>query len=100
MRGNELDWPRGEERLLRRTRRTKTQVGLRQAERARNIAGAFEYQGPDLDGHSVVVVDDVVTTGATALACARALRAGGARLVYVAAFARASYHGAEPPGDV
>ena len=60
-------------------------------ERRRNIADAFAYQGPTLDGATILLVDDVVTTGATVEACARVLKDHGARHVYVAAFARASY---------
>ncbi|MFQ5381449.1 MAG: ComF family protein, partial [Dehalococcoidia bacterium] len=48
---------------LRRIRKTATQVGMREQERRRNVAGAFEYSGPSLDGCHVAVVDDVITTG-------------------------------------
>jgi ComF family protein len=95
----EVGWPRAEGGL-RRVRKTKTQVGQRAQERARNVSGAFVYDGPDLAGRSVVLVDDVVTTGATVLECASVLREHGARRVYVASFARASYGGEEPPRDV
>jgi predicted amidophosphoribosyltransferase len=72
--------------LLRRTRVSVRQRGLRQAERRRNVAGAFVVQAavpPD-----VTLVDDVYTTGATAAAAASALRKGGARRVEVVTFAR------------
>jgi ComF family protein len=81
---------------LRRTRRTDQQVGKRLGERRSNIAGAFEYTGPRLDGQTVAVVDDVVTTGATAVECARVLRDAGAKAVWAFAFARASYHPDSP----
>ncbi|ACG71489.1 phosphoribosyltransferase [Anaeromyxobacter sp. K] len=73
---------------LRRARETAPQVGLGRAERARNVEGAF-LAGPAVAGRDLVLVDDVVTTGATADAAARALRAAGARSVTVVALARA-----------
>ncbi len=76
---------------LERIRRTGTQVGLRPAERRANVSGAFRYAGPPLDGLRAVLVDDVVTTGATANECARVLKDYGARSVRIAVFARANY---------
>jgi len=75
---------------LQRVRRTRPQVGLSLEERRANVAGAFAYEGPPLGGASVLLVDDVVTTGATVEECARVLRAAGAGSVVVVAFARAS----------
>ncbi|WP_243338782.1 ComF family protein [Anaeromyxobacter soli] len=75
---------------LRRTRETPPQVGRTRAERSRNVAGAFRAARPGaLAGRDVVLVDDVVTTGATADAAARALKDAGARSVVVLALARA-----------
>lgn len=71
--------------LLRRARRVPRQRGLTRAERRRNVAGAFVARAPP---RSVVVVDDVYTTGATANAAASALRAAGARRVEIVTFAR------------
>ena len=71
-------------------RRTDTtpQVELKDRhERRRNIVGAFECR-TDLAGKSVLLVDDVVTTGGTASACAFALKARGASRVFVLALAR------------
>ncbi len=69
---------------LLRTRRTKPQVGLTRPQRRKNVAGAFAVaadRGPRLAGAKVVLIDDVITTGATAGACARALkRARAARV--------------------
>lgn len=74
--------------VLRRVRDTPPQVGRSREQRLRNVSGAFAATRP-LSGHEVVLVDDVVTTGATASACAEALRAAGARSVTVLALARA-----------
>ncbi len=75
--------------VLRRLRAAPSQAGSSLAERARNLDGAIGTV-PDagLGGASVVLVDDVFTTGATARACADALRAGGARRILVAVVAR------------
>lgn len=83
-------------RALRRCRPTRPQVGLDRNERLANVYGAFSVRSswrPVLDGATVLLVDDVVTTGSTAAAAARALCAAGAGEVrlYAAAWA-------EPPG--
>ncbi len=77
--------------MLTRTKRTKSQVGLTAKRRARNVAGAFsvdESRAELIGGRVVVLLDDVITTGATANACARVLRRAGARSVDVLALAR------------
>jgi len=70
--------------LLTRHRSTRTQVGLTHDQRRRNVAGAFKVpqrKVPLLQGRSILLIDDVITTGATVEACARALkRAGAARV--------------------
>jgi ComF family protein len=73
---------------LRRVRETPPQVGRDRAARARNVDGAFAASGV-VAGLDLVLVDDVVTTGATAEAASRALREAGARSVTVVAVARA-----------
>lgn len=70
---------------LRRIRQTQSQVELNADERRRNVTGAFAAAPPVVRGKSVLVVDDVLTTGATLTACMEALRAAGAVHVYVAA---------------
>jgi ComF family protein len=72
---------RVEPHRLRRARPTRSQAGLRGAERRANVAGAFSVQGR-LAGQRVLLVDDVVTTGATMSAAAAAVRAAGAREVH------------------
>jgi predicted amidophosphoribosyltransferase len=77
--------------LVNRGRNTKPQVGLSGDARRRNLAGALQ-PSPDISsrlrGRRVIIVDDVVTTGSTAKAVTRALRAGGVQQVDVISFAR------------
>lgn len=73
---------------LRRTADTSRQTALSRAERLRNVAGAFEVRQPRaLQGARVILVDDVVTTGATVSNCARALHTAGASIEGVVAVA-------------
>jgi ComF family protein len=73
---------------LQRIRETPPQVGRDRASRAGNVAGAFAA-ARSVAGRDLVLVDDVVTTGATVEAASRALRSAGARDVVVVALARA-----------
>ncbi len=75
---------------LRRVRNTPKQTSQSPSARKANVRGAFRArQGAPLNGRAVLLVDDVMTTGATASEASRALRAGGARRVVVAVLARA-----------
>lgn len=77
---------------LLRVKPTAPQVGLSRAQRAANLAGAFRVD-PEraalLKGRNIVLIDDVLTTGATANAAARALLKAGAAQVDLLVFARA-----------
>jgi ComF family protein len=79
-----------DESTLIRQRPTPPQVGLSLAQRRENVEGAFACRG-DLRGKSVVVVDDVCTTGATLEACAASARVGGADAVWAFTLARARW---------
>nr|WP_321455860.1 ComF family protein [uncultured Cohaesibacter sp.] len=77
--------------LLKRTRHTRQQVGLSEEERRANVEGAFQLNLPDklsLVGRTVVLVDDVWTTGATLEACCRVLRRANVAEICIITFAR------------
>src|ERR1700677_2960390 len=76
---------------LRRVRPTQQQVGLSRSQRASNVQGAFKVaadRGNDIAGRRVILIDDVLTSGATVDACARALLRAKAASVDVLVFAR------------
>ena len=77
--------------MLRRIRRTRPQTELGRRDRGRNVAGAFRLAPAWRDrvrGARIVIVDDVLTTGATLEACARVLKRSGAARVDVLSVAR------------
>lgn len=77
---------------LGRTRTGRHQAGLSLDERLVNVAGAFRVLEPDnVDGKRVLLVDDVITTGATAAACAQALLDAGAQSVFAVALATVEF---------
>ncbi|MGZ4872388.1 MAG: ComF family protein, partial [Candidatus Angelobacter sp.] len=77
--------------ILVRTRETASQTGLTRHQRRANVRGAFAVLRPEkVKGRSILIVDDVMTTGTTAGECARVLRRAGAKEVFVATVARAT----------
>ena len=85
--GRRTGWPVDALRLQ-RLRATPPQQGLPLAARERNLSGAFHCEG-SLYGARVLLVDDVMTSGATVRECSRVLKQAGAREVAVAILARA-----------
>jgi len=76
---------------LKRARATAQQVGLSKAQRAENVQGAFRVPTEakaEIAGRRILLIDDVMTSGATADTCARALLRAGAKAVDVLVFAR------------
>lgn len=71
-----------------RSRDTRPQMELQMQQRWANVQDAFGLQGPALQGRRILLVDDIMTTGATLQAAAHTLLAGGARSVHVLVLAR------------
>lgn len=85
--------------VLVRKRATVSQVELTREERLENIRDAFRVEDRRrVQGRTVIVVDDVMTTGTTLSECARVLKKAGAEKVWAATVARA-FHGAVTSGD-
>jgi competence protein ComFC len=73
-----------------KTRRVPPQAGLRAADRERNVVGAYAVRRPSkIRARTLVLVDDVTTTGATLRECARVLKEAGARDVRAVTLAQA-----------
>jgi len=78
---------------LKRIRSTVSQTGLTSHQRRKNVRGAFALSKPrQVQGRSVLLIDDVYTTGTTLNECARVLRSVGAERVWVATVARVLRH--------
>jgi len=77
---------------LARARETRSQVGLSAAERQKNVQDVFIANSKKVDGRTVLLMDDVSTTGATLSSAAEALYASGASDVYAITIARALQH--------
>jgi ComF family protein len=74
---------------LSRTRRTPPLKGMSPAQRRKTVRGAFRIRNPSaVTGKTVILVDDVLTTGSTAEACARTLKRAGAARVELVSWAR------------
>ncbi len=83
--------------VLERRRPTRSQVGLDREARIRNMSGAFRVAAPQrVQGRTVIVVDDVMTTGTTVSECARVLKRAGAAKVFAATVARTLKAGGTP----
>ncbi len=63
---------------LMKAQETPPQAGLHRQERLKNVRGSFEYRGESLNGKSILVIDDVMTTGSTLGEAARVLKKSGA----------------------
>lgn len=88
-----------EKAALCRIRPKKRQAGLSFAERLANVAGVFQVTDPDaVEGKRILLVDDVITTGATAAACGQALLHAGAESVFAVAMATVEF-AMTPPGE-
>jgi ComF family protein len=74
--------------ILRRSKRTRPLKGLNHSQRRKAVAGAFRAEGDRLKGRTIVLIDDVLTSGSTAEACARALRRAGAGRIELICWAR------------
>ncbi|MBU0975724.1 MAG: phosphoribosyltransferase family protein [Patescibacteria group bacterium] len=85
-------WRIDSAKLLERRRKTKSQVGLKRKERLENLKGAFEIGDGEiakwLNGRSVIIVDDVMTSGGTLEECALELKKAGVGKVYGLVVAR------------
>ena len=78
------------DRQLARVRTTRPQVGLARPARHQNVRDAFRWRGAPLRGEPFLLIDDVLTTGATADECAATLKAAGAGWVGLLTVARAT----------
>ena len=78
--------------VLTRIRETRSQVGLTKSERRHNVHEAFRANETRINGRTVLLMDDVATTGSTLSSCAEAIYAAGARDVFALTVSRALAH--------
>jgi len=78
--------------VLRKSRETRSQVGLTLSQRWENVRDAYQADPEAVKRKSILLMDDVATTGSTIQACAEALLSAGAREVYAITIARALSH--------
>ncbi len=92
-----------EKDVLIRNRDTVAQRGLSSAERQKNVEGAFSANPSKMlkiTGKSILLIDDIYTTGATARECGRVLREAGAGNLYFAALLNAGNRNHRPPDEI
>jgi ComF family protein len=87
----QLGW-QYEPQALQKTRDTRSQVGLTVSQRSENVQDAYQADTTIVNQRSVLIMDDVATTGSTISACTAALHSSGAQEVYVLTIARALPH--------
>lgn len=75
-----------------KSRETRSQVGLNVSQRRENVSKAYQAEGKVVNGRSILLMDDVATTGSTIQSAADALLSAGARTVYASTVARALAH--------
>ena len=75
-----------------KTRETRSQVGLTISQRSENVQDAYQADSVVVKDKSILIMDDVATTGSTISACTAALHSAGAQEVYVLTIARALPH--------
>lgn len=68
--------------ILKRIKNTKTQTKLNEEARRKNVLNAFALKSNTIENKKIILIDDVMTTGATINECARALKEAGAKEVY------------------
>ena len=87
----EMEWEYAPE-ALQKVRETRSQVGLTVLERRENVSKAYQADRGRVNRKTVLLMDDVSTTGSTISSCTEALLAAGAREVYALTMARALSH--------
>ena len=79
------------EKAVTRSRNTRSQVGLSREQRKENMSGAFRSDTKIVKGKSILIIDDVITTGSTINACSKAMVESGVEQVYGMTLARSAH---------